>query len=193
MKVKKNLVVNPFSKKKESNEVQENNTKDKVSLPSKNPVNHIKCKAVRLKKLEELKKEKKKAKKEERKAKIQRGEPKQVPQTIESLREKDETRIQGNLDDEANEEVKFDIENDEFADYFKKQYEPKVLISYADNPHKKTRIFGRELSRVFPNSLSRYRNRSGIKKMVQSAIDKNFTDIIVINEDQCKPSMFLNS
>lgn len=27
-----------------------------------------------------------------------------------------------------------DIQNDEFQSYFQKQYEPKVLITYSDNP-----------------------------------------------------------
>lgn len=73
--------------------------------------------------------------------------------------------------------------------FCRKDYEPKVLITYADNPNRKTRIFGRELTRIIPNSTSLYRNRSGVKKMVKSAIAKGFTDLIVVNEDQCKPSI----
>ncbi|KAL0107959.1 hypothetical protein PUN28_014901 [Cardiocondyla obscurior] len=136
-------------------------------------------------------KERAKAKKAAKKTKIQEGAPKQVPHTLESLREKDETTIVGDLDDEANEELKVECEHDEFSAYYKQAYEPKVLITYADNPNRKTRIFGRELTRMVPNSISLYRNRSGVKKMVKSAIARNFTDIIIVNEDQCKPNGML--
>lgn len=51
------------------------------------------------------------------------------------------------------------MELDEFSGYFNNAYEPKVLITYCDNPHNKTRIFGRELTRIIPNSISRYRQR----------------------------------
>jgi len=136
-------------------------------------------------------KEQIKAKKQAKKDRKKEDAPKQVPHTIESLREKDETTIAGDLEDESNEELKLECDNDEFAAYYRQEYEPKVLITYADNPNRKTRIFGRELTRMIPNSLSLYRNRSGVKKMVKSAIAKNFTDIIIVNEDRCKPSIFL--
>jgi ribosome production factor 1 len=50
-------------------------------------------------------------------------------------------------------------------------------------------MFGRELKRIIPNSVSLYRNRSGVKKMVKSAIAQGFTDIIIINEDKRQPSI----
>nr|XP_031834577.1 probable ribosome production factor 1 [Nomia melanderi] len=195
MKVK-NLRVNPFSRvQEESDEAipsTSGNTKSsEVSLPSDSNFNHIKCKAVRYKKSQKLLQAKAKAKKEAKKKRIEEGAPKQVPHTIESLREKDETTIIGNLDDEENQELKLDFEHDEFASYYKHSYEPKVLITYCDNPTRKTRIFGREMTRMIPNSISLYRNRSGVKKMVKSAIARNFTDIVVINEDQCKPNGML--
>lgn len=190
MRVKKDLVVNPLNLAKQKKIKEEGgDKKDKVILPVETGINHIKCKAVRQKKNEQLQREKKKSKKERRKARAQTDEPKQVPHTIESLREKDETMVQGEIDDEENEEIKIDMEHDEFASYYKEDYEPKVLITYADNPHTKTRIFGRELTRIIPNSVSLYRNRSGVKKMVKSCVANGYTDIIVINEDQCKPSI----
>ena len=36
---------------------------------------------------------------------------------------------------QVDEEVQWDINNDEFKDYFAKSYQPKVLITSADNPH----------------------------------------------------------
>lgn len=200
MKVKNDLRRNPLSRPKEK--VDETNNKDQdeqstsasktseVLLPSDNNFNHIKCKAVRYKKCQQLMKEKMKAKKAAKKARIQEGVPKQVPHTIESLREKDETMIvSSDLNDEANQELKVECEHDEFAAYYRQDYEPKVLITYADNPNRKTRIFGRELTRIIPNSISLYRNRSGVKKIVKSAVARNFTDIVIVNEDQCKPSI----
>ncbi|XP_024871102.1 probable ribosome production factor 1 [Temnothorax curvispinosus] len=196
MKIK-TLRRNLLSRPKEENDVaddQPSTSTDKTSevlLPSDSNFNHIKCKAVRYEKCQQLMKERAKAKKQAKKARIQEGAPKQVPHTLESLREKDETTIVGDLDDEANEELKAECEHDEFSAYYKQEYEPKVLITYADNPNRKTRIFGRELTRMIPNSISLYRNRSGVKKMVKSAIARNFTDIVIVNEDQCKPNGML--
>ncbi|XP_014215817.1 probable ribosome production factor 1 [Copidosoma floridanum] len=188
----KELVINPFGKlgaaKKKDVSIKEDK---EVMLPEETKVGHIKCKAVRVKKYDELLREKKKEKKAKRKARRKAGEPKQVPHTIESLREKDDTTIHGEIDDEENQEVKVDLEHDEFSAYFRQEYKPKVLITFSDNPHAKTRIFGRELTRIIPNSISLYRNRSGVKKMVKSCIEKGFTDIVVVNEDRSKPNGML--
>lgn len=193
----KNLRVNPLSQvQKKKNEEEPSTSEHKTSeviLPSDSNFNHIKCKAVRYQKCQKLMKEKAKAKKEAKKKRIQEGGPKQVPHTIESLREKDETAVTGDLDDEENAELKVDFEHDEFAAYYRHAYEPKVLITFSDNPTRKSRIFGRELTRIIPNSISLYRNRSGVKKMVKSATARNFTDIVIVNEDQCKPSILITT
>lgn len=194
----KGLRVNPLHRvsQNEDSDSQINNVSNEannkdVKFPSHGNFNEIKCKIVRRQKREKFKREKAKAKREARKLKLQTGAPKQVPHTIESLREKDETIIKGSLDDSENAEIKEDIEQDEFASYYRHDYEPKVLITYSDNPCKKTRIFGRELTRIIPNSLSLYRNRSGVKKIVKSATAKNFTDVIVINENRSEPNGLL--
>ncbi|XP_008551673.1 probable ribosome production factor 1 [Microplitis demolitor] len=198
MKVK-DLRKNPLSRKKPEKDddgvkiKEETSDKDdnKVRFPSDTNFNHIKCKAVRQMKVQKMMKAKAKAKKEAKKARIQEGAPKGVTHTIESLREKDETMIKGDLDDEENAELKAELMNDEFAAYYQKDYEPKVLITYSDNPTRKTRIFGRELTRIIPNSISLYRNRSGVKKMVKSATARGFTDIVIVNENQCQPNGML--
>ncbi|KAK9880783.1 hypothetical protein WA026_013110 [Henosepilachna vigintioctopunctata] len=161
-----------------------------ILFPNENKYAHIKNKMVRNQK---YKKEKQVKQKEKKKSKLERkksAEPKQLPHTIESLRDKDETFVD-ELVDEDRELVSHDLENDEFSNYYKQSYEPKVLITYSDNPMKKTRIFGRELTRIIPNSVSLYRNRSGVKKIVQSAIAKDFTDILVINEHRKEPDGLL--
>lgn len=51
------------------------------------------------------------------------------------------------------------MEIDEMSSYYEKTYEPKVLITFSDNPTRKTRIFGKELTRIIPNSEYRFRKR----------------------------------
>ncbi len=62
--------------------------------------------------------------------------PKLVPKTIDAMREHDETTVQAPKEEgeAAEDEVTWDIDNDEFKDYFGKTYVPKVLITSADNP-----------------------------------------------------------
>lgn len=62
------------------------------------------------------------------------GVEKQVPHTIESLRIPDETTV--NITDEKQLETEKDHELDELSTYFSREVEPKVLITYCDNPHK---------------------------------------------------------
>ncbi|KAM3957011.1 putative ribosome production factor 1 [Aphomia sociella] len=133
-----------------------------------------------------------KDKKKRKLEKKQEGEdvPKKVPHTLESLREKDETML-ANVEAEEQEEAQKDMELDELSTYYENAYEPKVLITYSDNPHSKTRIFGKELTRIIPNSVSRYRQRSSVKRIVQSAVREGVTDVIIVNENQKQPNGFL--
>ncbi len=65
-----------------------------------------------------------------------------MPKTIDALREHDETTVtqvskakEGHEEEKDEEdEVAWDINNDEFKGYYDKTYEPKVLITSADNP-----------------------------------------------------------
>lgn len=152
-------------------------------------VNAIKNKTLRRKVLDKQLYLLKKEKKAERKRRKQQGDAPGIPRTIENTRERDDTIL--NVD-EANaeriEEVNLDVENDEYRSFFENQYEPKVLITFADNPIKKTRIFGVELCRIIPNSVSRYRNKADLKKIVESAKARNFSDVIIINEDMKQPN-----
>lgn len=111
--------------------------------------------------------------------------------------------------DADDEEVHFDISHDEYESYFTKTYEPKILITSSDNPHtvslrglffftsfemvmeflfQKTMHFIRELTKIFPNSECHWRKRSSVKKMVISAKERGYTDVVVINEDRRCPS-----
>lgn len=152
-----------------------------------NPLNLIKNKEVRHKLFKKQQVAKKKEQKKARKQRKLEGKPRSTGHTIESLREKDHTAVE-NIDDSDNEELRKELENDDFSEYFAREYTPKVLITYADNPVTKTRKFGIELARIIPNALAKIRNRSSIKKMVKSAIREDFTDIIIINENNREPN-----
>jgi ribosome production factor 1 len=56
-----------------------------------------------------------------------------VPKTLESLREKDETTVE-TAEPEEMEEVELDLKLDEMNSYFEHSYEPKVMITYSENP-----------------------------------------------------------
>lgn len=152
-----------------------------------NPLNMIKNKSVRHKLFKKQQQTKKKEQKRLRKQRQAEGGPRSTGHTIESLREKDHTAVD-DLGDSDNEELQKELELDDFSKYFNKEYTPKVLITYADNPVTKTRKFGIELARIIPNALAKIRNRSSIKKMCKSAVRENFTDILVINENNREPN-----
>lgn len=142
-----------------------------------------------------LKREKKKEKRERQDARKKEAEalgddapPKLVPKTIDNMREYDETTVGGKEGTEEDEEVEHDIVNDEFSSYFAKTYEPKVLITCCDNPHTRTIAFIKELTRIIPNSEPRWRNNSSVKKIVKDSIKKDYTDIIIVNEDNRSPN-----
>ena len=118
-------------------------------------------------KLKRQKKKEKKVRQDERKKEREalgdEAPPKLVPKTIDSMREYDETTVGGKEGAEEDEEVEQDIVNDEFAEYFSKSYEPKVLITCGDNPHSKTIAFIKELTRMIPNSEPKWRKKTSVK------------------------------
>jgi len=78
-------------------------------------------------------------KKEERKKRKDSGAPKNVPKTIDSMREKDDTMLVDR--DERQSELNLELEKDEMNSYFERTYIPKVLITFSDNPHEVNFIF----------------------------------------------------
>lgn len=183
-KLKKKLIENTLNEENERKEV------DGVLLPQESMLSKVKNKLRRRELYIEYKKEKNKAKRELRKQRAKEykalgdeAPPKQVPKTIESTREPDETWVQDN-----DEDVLEDEDLDEFADYFNKVREPKVLITTVDNPHTKTIKFCRELKQSIPGAEFRWRNRTAIKRMVVLAAERGYTDIVIINEDVRKPT-----
>ncbi|XP_075731101.1 ribosome production factor 1 isoform X2 [Rhipicephalus microplus] len=133
-----------------------------------------------------LKRQAQKKRRKEAEALGENAPPKQEPRTIENTREPDDTMVQA--DDE---EVQLDEAMDEMAAYFRKEYVPKVLLTTSDNPHSRTIKFCRELKQSIPNTDFRWRNRSRIKKTVEHAIARGYSDIAVINEDRRHPNGLL--
>jgi ribosome production factor 1 len=152
-------------------------------LPLINPINYIKNKEIRHKVFRKDQAGKKREDKKDRKIRKNQPGPKSRGHTIESLREKDQTVVT-NLDDSENEETRKEMELDEFSEYYSKSYEPKVLITYSDNPHSKTRGFGKELALIIPNSIALTRHRSSVTKISESAMREGYTDVIIINENR---------
>lgn len=168
----------------------EDDNEPKVRMPIFNPLSLMRNKEQRMALFRKMKKEKHKKKMQDRRARRKAGLPSNPGHTIESLREKDQTTIE-NLDDEDNEELRKELQLDDFSSYFERSYEPKVLITFADNPVTKTRKFGLELSRIFPNALVKIRNKSSVKKICKSAVREEYTDVVIINEDRRKPNGLL--
>lgn len=149
----------------------------------------IKNKQLRQEMYRKQKHEKNKEKREKRKKRQREtdalGEdapPKQAQKTLDNMRVKDETIV-----DPEDEEVLQDEMTDEFASYFRREGTPKVLITTCNRPKShETLQFIKDLLAVIPNS--EYRNRKGIdlKKIIPQAKERNFTDIVVLNEDQKK-------
>lgn len=168
----------------------EDDKEPEVRMPVINPLSLMRNKEQRMALFRKMKKEKHKKKMQERRARRKAGVPVNPGHTIESLREKDQTMV-NNLDDSDNEELRKELQLDDFSSYFERSYEPKVLITFADNPVTKTRKFGLELGRIFPNALVKIRNKSSVKKICKSAIREEYTDVVIINEDRRKPNGLL--
>ncbi|KAL4692163.1 hypothetical protein H8959_015973 [Pygathrix nigripes] len=125
----------------------------------------------------------KKKLKKEREALGDKAPPKPVPKTIDNQRVYDETTVDPN-----DEEVAYDESTDEFASYFNKQTSPKILITTSDRPHGRTVRLCEQLSTVIPNSHVYYRRGLALKKIIPQCIAREFTDLIVINEDRKTPN-----
>ena len=109
-----------------------------------------------------------------------------MPKTIENTRVPDETIV---LPDD--DEVLQDERTDEFASYFDRTITPKVLITSANRPSLQTNLFMKELQKCIPNSVVRVRHGIDVKKIVPQAVAREFTDVLVVNEDRKAPNGLL--
>lgn len=178
----------------ESNDVEQKEEKMENSESSAFPptfsVSEIKNKQRRHLMFMKLKQEKrkqkmqlKKKKKKEREALGDKAPPKEVPKTIENQRVYDETIV-----DPEDEEVAFDEGTDEFSAYFNGLTNPKVLITTSDRPRGRTVRFCEQLATVIPNAHVYYRRGLALKRVIPQCVARNFTYLMVINEDRKIPN-----
>ncbi|CAJ0587254.1 unnamed protein product, partial [Mesorhabditis spiculigera] len=112
--------------------------------------------------------------------------PKEVPRTIESTREHDVTMVAA-----EDEEVEHDEEHDEFASYFNRDTTPKVLITMSPYAKVKTWKFCYELQKCIPGADIFSRKNVALKKIVKQAIEKEYTDLLVVHEDMKMPNAMI--
>ncbi|XP_077463083.1 ribosome production factor 1 [Stigmatopora argus] len=171
-------------------EVKEEQTEQTIAFPPTFSVSEIKNKQRRHVMFMKLKQEKRKIKMEmkkqrKRQAKIlgDKAPPKQVPKTIENQRVYDETTV-----DPEDEEIAFDEATDEFSAYFNGLTNPKVLITTSDRPRGRTVKFCRQLATVIPNAHVYYRRGLALKRVIPQCVARDFTYLMVINEDRKMPN-----
>ncbi|XP_025110958.1 LOW QUALITY PROTEIN: ribosome production factor 1-like [Pomacea canaliculata] len=158
-------------------------------IPPRN-ISSIKNKERRSQLYREMKRAKKKAKLQEKKKKVreakamgEKAPPKQVPKTLENMRVFDETMV-----DPEDEEVAADEEQDELSSYFHRDTVPKILITTTDRPSSRTNKFCKELKKIIPNSEIYYRRGLDLKKIIPQAVSRDFTVLLVVNEDKKEPN-----
>ena len=106
-----------------------------------------------------------------------------VPATLETLREADETLVG---DDE---EVFMDEDTDEFASYFQQGMEPKILITTSKRASAHVYDFAKEFTGIFPDAQFVKRgSQFDVKRIVEIGIEREYTDVMIINEDRKKAS-----
>ncbi|KAJ3074146.1 Ribosome production factor 1 [Podochytrium sp. JEL0797] len=106
-----------------------------------------------------------------------------VPKTLENTREEDETMV-----DAEDEEVFASEETDEFASYFNGK-PPKIMITTSRRATPATYEFANEFVGIFPDAQFIKRGpQFEVKKIVELAIGRDYTDVIIINEDKKTPN-----
>ncbi|CAI5467878.1 unnamed protein product [Closterium sp. Yama58-4] len=165
-------------------------------LPARLLPSQIKNKQKRSAVTAKLRAEKEKGKKQRLKRRRQEEEravalgeaapPRKVARTIDSTREVDETIAQPDDD-----ELHADEAQDEFAPHFNRERPPKVLITTCQRIHPTMKQFIKELLVVIPGSEYYERRQYRIKEIVQYASARDYTAMIVINENRNKPNALM--
>ncbi|WAR22772.1 RPF1-like protein [Mya arenaria] len=162
---------------------------DPDNLVPKPNISEIKNKMFRQEMYRKMKMEKKKMKIKEKKKKMKEAKAsgekvvKQTPKTIESMRIPDETMVSA-----EDEEVRLDEAIDEMAGYFNMETTPKILLTTCDRPGARTNKLCKEIKRLLPNTTLLYRRGLDLKKVIPQALSREYTDLIVINEDKKMPN-----
>jgi len=148
--------------------------------------NKIKRSIVYNKQKWEKKKDKRKLKTKRRKETDALGEeapPKKVPHTLETTRQYDETIVSP-----EDYEALHDEEIDEFADYFRGEKVPHLAVTTCVHPSSPCLAFVEELIDVFPNSHYYKRGTYSLKQIISFCSNRDFTDLLVINENRKRPN-----
>ncbi|KAL3120538.1 hypothetical protein niasHT_007830 [Heterodera trifolii] len=152
-------------------------------MPSEKLVKHKKRSLETRIEKDKAKKERREERNRTRKDKGDDAVPKQVPRTIENTQEADDTFV--GSDDE---EVLEDMDNDAMAHFFEGSANPKVLITTSPRAKLKTFKLCFELKKVIPNAEIVSRKNVAIKRVVRQAIERGFSDLMVVHEDRKKPN-----
>lgn len=105
--------------------------------------------------------------------------PRQVPKTIENQRVRDETFVEADDDEVAEEDAE-----DEFASYFSQSTSPKVIITTSRKPSGEMFKFLENLFAVIPNAYYYARRAYTVKEIQKHAEARGFTDVLVFNENK---------
>jgi len=117
--------------------------------------------------------------KKERKVLGNAAPPVNKGRSRDALREFDESVVDPN-----DEEVKNDIEMDEFESYYKDGKHPKLCITTRVKPSTRLLKFIKEILYVFPNSYYYARNNFPLKQLVDECVENDFTDLLIFNYAQ---------
>ncbi|KAL7750363.1 Ribosome production factor 1 [Sorochytrium milnesiophthora] len=105
-----------------------------------------------------------------------------VPNTIENTREYDETTVQ------EDEEVFADEDTDEFAGFFRNGITPKICVTTSRQPKAPVYEFAHEFVSIFPTAEFHKRGNFEIKQIVEFCKNREYTDLVIINEDRKVPN-----
>jgi len=124
----------------------------------------------------QIKKNKKEQRKKDAKDPEKKDKPKNVPKTLDNMREEDETVIVS--DDE---EIRNDEDEDEFRQYFDGET-PKTIITTNNHPSKPLIQLIKSLLSLIPGSFYYSRRNYDIKEICKYAGEKGFTNLIILGQ-----------
>lgn len=150
---------------------------DKYEVEKIDGVKHMKNKQRRGMLHQEIMMDKKKRQAKERRERQEAGGERMEPNTIEKMRREDETVVPAEDD-----EVDGDEAIDEFDKYFSGDVTPKLMVTTAHRPTKPTFNFLKELVHVIPNMFYYKRMDYPLKKIIEYAKNKKFTDLLIFSE-----------
>jgi len=125
---------------------------------------------------------------------VEAGFPKRLaPNTIEILREADETVLDMENAEEIS-EIEGEEAVDEFDQHFSLQNAPKIMITTQKHTCKQMFSFMKEVTNVIPNCTYYKRKNFALKQIVEYAKTKDFTMIMLFTEKAKKVNgMYLTS